>query len=91
MQFREILQRYHISPLKYDDGTELGEKDYCSLFVILQKYFLSRKIIGQEKVFASMDKLIKKAEQSYERSLLPLEVEDVMDILMEQTAENVVK
>ena len=43
MNFKEILQRYHVSPLQYDDGVELQESDYVDLYVVLMKYYFIRK------------------------------------------------
>lgn len=39
MTIRQLLQRYHISPLQYQDGVELNDKDYYSLFKFLLKWY----------------------------------------------------
>ena len=44
MTFKKILMRYHISPLTYENGEQLEEKDYTDLFKILQKYFAIKQI-----------------------------------------------
>ena len=85
MCFKEILKRYHISPLKYDDDVELGERDYFSLFVILQKYY-TIKALNDEKFNVPVvdESLITKVQKDKEKSLLPLTDEECMDIIMQQ-------
>ena len=84
MNFREILGRYHVSPLKYADGTELNEKDYRDLYVMLQKYFTAQRITTKNKMPEANPDLIKRAEQDYARALIKQDFTDVMDCLMEQ-------
>lgn len=89
MEFKEILQRYHISPLRFDDGVELSERDYFDLAVILQKYYLAKKMTGSTRIPKIPDNLVEKTQKNFKRSLLPMEVENIMDMLMEQTGGNV--
>lgn len=85
MCFKEILKRYHISPLQYADGVELGERDYLSLFVILQKYYIIKSINDEKFKIPTVDEsLIVKVRKDKEKSLLPLSDEECMDILMQQ-------
>lgn len=84
MEFKELLQRYHVSPLRYEDGTELVEKDYKNLYLILKKYFIAQKMILNKDEPAISQNLISKAEKNNECSLISPDVEDIMDILMEQ-------
>jgi len=89
MDFRETLKRYHISPLQYDDGVELNEIDYNSLFVILQKYFFAKNMLDSSRVPQIPDNLKHKAEVRCKKALLAPDLEDLMDILMEQEGGNV--
>ena len=85
MCFKEILKRYHISPLQYEDGVELGERDYFSLFVILQKYYTIKSMNDEKfKVPIIDESLIMKVQKDKEKSLLPLTDEEQMDIIMQQ-------
>ena len=85
MCFKEILKRYHVSPLKYDDNTELGERDYFSLFVILQKYYTIKALNDEKfKIPVVDESLIVKVQKDKEKSLLPLSEEEQMDIIMQQ-------
>lgn len=83
-EFKELLQRYHISPLQYQDGTELNESDYFNLAEMLLKYYYSRNIMNCTKIPKISDNLRKKVTSHCQRSLLGFELEDLMDILMEQ-------
>lgn len=89
MEFKEVLQRYHISPLKYDDDTLLTESDYFDLANILLRYYYSKKIMGCQKLPKITDNLIKKVDNHCKRSLLGIDLESLMDILMEQNGGNV--
>ena len=89
MDFKDILQRYHISPLKYDDNTLLTESDYFELSNMLLKYYYSKKILGCQKLPKISDKLINRVDNHCKRSLLDIELTDLMDILMEQEGGNV--
>ena len=85
MCFKEILKRYHISPLQYEDGVELGERDYYSLFLILQKYYTIKELNDEKFTMPVVDKsLITKVQKDKEKSLLPLSEEEQMDIIMQQ-------
>lgn len=91
MQFKDILKRYHISPLQYEDNTELNERDYYSLFVFLQKYYTIKSITDDKfKVPVVDNALIQKVIKSMEKSLLPLSEEECLDILMNQKTKEVV-
>ena len=89
MEFKDILRRYHISPLQYDDGVELNESDYNTLYQILTKYYMVNSHLNKRvpKVDSTIDK---KIENYLTRSLIPLETEEIMDILMEQTDSKVI-
>ena len=90
MDFKETLQRYHISPLQYDDGTELNEKDYNELATVLLKYYYAKQLLGScFKMPKIPDTLMKRANQHIKRSLLEVDLESIMDVLMEQTGGNV--
>ncbi len=83
MEFKDILRRYHISPLQYDDGTELNESDYNLLYQILNKYYTINSYL--RKRVPKLDSSINQKIESYIKcSLIPPETEEIMDILMEQ-------
>ena len=82
MKFKEILRRYHISPLLYDDKTELEEKDYRDLYKLLTKYYYIRG-----ELFSVDEKQIKKMEFRMRNSLIPLEPEEQLDVLMDIDSE----
>ena len=85
MCFKEILRRYHISPLKYEDNEELSERDYFSLFIILQKYYTIKAMNDEKfKIPVVDESLIVKVQKDKEKSLLPLSDEECMDVLMRQ-------
>lgn len=84
MEFKDILRRYHISPLQYDDGVELNESDYNSLYQILTKYYTVNSYLN--KRVPKTDVTINKKIEAYMKlSLIPPETEEIMDVLMEQT------
>ena len=84
MNFKETLERYHVSPLKYSDGTELNEKDYKDLYILLLKYFTAQRIVSKNKMPEINSEIVSKAEQNYSRALIKQNFEDIMDCLMEQ-------
>lgn len=85
MKFTDVLQRYHIAPLKYDDDKILDEKDYFELSKILHKYvFMKNKFDNNFLDFEVNENLVKKVEHTLKNSLMDLSEEDIMDILMEQ-------
>lgn len=90
MNFKETLQRYHISPLQYGNGETLNEKDYVELYLILTKYFTAQNIVFNSKVPEVNNNLLEKVASNYKRSLIKPDVEDVMDALMEQKGELVI-
>lgn len=83
MDFKDILKRYHISPLQYDDGTELNESDYNSLYIILSKYYAVNSYVGKRT--PKLEDYSKKIENHCKRCLIEPDVDEVMDILMGQT------
>lgn len=82
MKFVDILKRYHISPLKYEDDRILSEKDYRDFFVLLTKYYAS--IDGFESIKSLFGEEERKILFLKKNSLLPVESEEVFDILMGQ-------
>lgn len=85
MCFKEILKRYHISPLKYEDNVELGERDYFSLFTVLQKYYTIKALNDEKFKMPFVDEsLIKKVIKDKGKSFIPLSDEEQMDIIMQQ-------
>ena len=89
MEFKEILQRYHISPLMYEDGTKLTESDYFDLANMLLRYYYSKSLMDSQKLPRINDTLINRVKNYCNRSLLGIDLECLMDILMEQTGGNV--
>lgn len=87
MKFTDVLERYHISPLKYDDDTVLNEKDYLNLFQILLKYILVKNCMGEKIDTTINESLIKKMESAFKRALIPFSDFELLDILMEQKTE----
>ena len=83
MEFKDILRRYHISPLQYEDGVELNESDYMTLYQILGKYYAVNSYLNK-RVPKTDTNVLKKIENYCRRSLITPEVEDVMDVIMEQ-------
>ena len=90
MCFKDILKRYHISPLKYDDNEELSERDYFSLYTILQKYYTIKALNDDKFKIPSVDEvLVQKVIKDKNKSLIPLTDEEQMDILMKQVIKEV--
>ena len=83
MIFNDVLRLYHISPLHYDDGSELSEKDYVSLFNILSKYFLMKKYFKDDVLKNHLEDINKKIEFLQKNSLIAITEEEVMNILMD--------
>lgn len=91
MDIKETLERYHISPLRYEDGTELSEKDYISLFEFMTKYFYAKNALSENKKSYSIpENLINQVDRLKKFALIPPVFEDVMDILMKQTGGQVI-
>lgn len=88
MKFTDVLKRYHIAPLKYDDNRILVEKDYLDLFKILMKYFVMK--FSFEDMKSMFDELSKKKEFTLKNMLLNLSEEEMIDILMGQNSNIVV-
>ena len=89
MEFKEILQRYHISPLQYQDGTVLTESDYFDLANLLLRYYYSKSLMDCQKLPKINGTLIKRAQDHCKRCLLGIDLESLMDILTEQKGGNV--
>ena len=90
MNVTELLRRYHIAPLKYEDGVELTDKDYFDLAGFLIRYFHAKKVMGFSKTPHIPDNLISRVERYMKQCLLDITIEDIMDILMEQKGGNVI-
>jgi len=93
MKFKDILSRYHVSQLHYDDETELSEKDYSDLFSFLLKYQMVIKNSTELSSLISENdkKLIRKFEFAMKNSLYPLDEIELMDIIFGQNTNNVLK
>ena len=91
MKFVDVLRRYHISPLKYDDDVLLQEKDYMCLLKMLVKYAEMKKQFGPGINYEVDPRLFRKVEALKKNALFEPEEADVMDCLMEQTDSSVVK
>lgn len=89
MTFKEILMRYHISPLQYQDGKELEERDYLDMFRMLLKYYNIRNVTEGFDIPKVDAMLMKRVVKNYETSLIPFEPEELMDILMQKKGEMV--
>ena len=84
MEFKDCLRRYHVAPLRYDDGKELSEGDYKLLFVFLKKYYAARFRSEGLPVPEIPAGLEAKAEKAANAALFPLSIEDFMDIYTNQ-------
>lgn len=91
MKFEDVLKRYHISPLQYEDGTLLRENDYIDLLKILNKYAYVKSKTGTDFKFLVPATLMKKIEFAEKNTLIPISEEDMMDILMEQNSNSVIE
>ena len=91
MKFEDVLRRYHISPLTYDDGSSLKENDYINLLKMLYKYAFVKNKFGANIHLDIGESLLAKLSFVEKNSLIPLGEEEFMDILMEQKLEQVVK
>lgn len=94
MKFTDVLKRYHISPLKYDDDRLLVEKDYFDLFKFLMKYFTMK--MSYDEVHKLFEELSRKKEFTLKNLLLEISEEEMMDILTGQNTsivvnENIIK
>lgn len=88
MKFADVLKRYHVSPLKYEDDRILVEKDYMDLFKMLMKYFVMKSSYDDMKKI--LDELSKKKEFTSKNILLELSEEEMIDVLMGQNTSIVV-
>ena len=88
MKFTDVLKRYHISPLKYEDDRFLVERDYVDLFKILIKYFVIKS--SYEDVKKLFDELNRKKEFVLKNTLLDLSEEELIDVLMGQNTNVVI-
>ena len=82
MMFKDILKRYHISPLQYNDGVELEEKDYNDLYKMLLRYYAVRRLTENYEPPKIDKTLVDKMNKNFESSLIPFEPEELFDILM---------
>lgn len=82
MTFKDMLKRYHISPLQYQDGVELEEKDYNDLYKMMLRYYAVRKLTENYEPPKIDKTLVDKMNKSFESSLIPFEPEELFDILM---------
>ena len=82
MTFKDMLKRYHISPLQYQDGVELEEKDYNDLYKMMLRYYAVRKLTENYEAPKIDKTLVDKMNKSFESSLIPFEPEELFDILM---------
>ena len=80
--FKDILKRYHISPLQYNDGVEVEEKDYNDLYKMLIRYYAVRKLTENYEPPKIDKTLLDKMNKNFESSLIPFEPEELFDILM---------
>ena len=84
MEFKEILQKYHVEPLHYADGSELTESDYGYFYLILQKYYFAKKILKQPRIPSISEALKNKVIKLKNEALWEPSVEDLFDVLMDQ-------
>lgn len=91
MSFTDVLTRYHISPLMYEDGSLLRENDYVDLLRILTKYAYMKERKGVVISNDIKELLINKINYAEKNSLIPPSEEDIMDILLEQKSESVIE
>lgn len=79
MNFCEVLQRYGLGKLCYEDGTPLSERDYAKLFSTWMGY---KFVTSNQVIFMPSKERMKRVYQTEKRMLFPLEDEDKMDIIM---------
>ena len=79
MEFNDVLMRYGISPLRYEDGKVLTEKEYAMLFRMWMNY---RFCVADEKIFTPDKERMKRVMQSEKKMLFPLEETDKIDMMM---------
>lgn len=88
MDFKNILRRYHVSPLQYEDGVELDEKDYHILFNMYERYQCITLVLNNEPISEyyqlKFGELIAKVKSIQLNSIFPLTNEEIIDIIMEQ-------
>ena len=82
MTFKGMLKRYHISPLQYQDGVELEEKDYNDLYKMMLRYYAVRKLTEDYEPPKIDKTLVEKMNKNFKSSLIPFEPEELFDILM---------
>ena len=90
MKFTDVLERYHISPLKYEDNTVLEEKDYSSLYDVLRKYFKMKKYLNNRVNEVCDSEITKKIDSLTKNSLIPATEEEIMDTLLNVSGKNIV-
>lgn len=84
MKFIDVLRRYHISPLAYGDGSLLEEKDYMHLFKFLNCYMIMKGNFDISSLDKCNKQILERIKSLKKRLLIPLEEEEVMDIVMKQ-------
>ena len=87
MKFNDVLKRYHISPLKYDDEKPLNDNDYINLAKILTRFIAMKNETGTEINVSIPQSTLNKIGFVKKNTLIPISEEDLMDILMEQDTE----
>ena len=79
MKFDDVLRRYNVSPLCYEDGTRLAEKDYVKLFSMWMNY---RFVTRRECTFSPDRERMARLVNWEKKMLFPMEDGDKMDIMM---------
>lgn len=90
MQFKDVLMSYHVSPLMYDDGVLLDERDYNDLFMLLLKYYTAKYYTDGSKIPSIPDGLIDKVKRNIKNSLIPFTDKELLDILTEQNRKEII-
>lgn len=82
MKFVDVLERYHISPLKYEDNTVLDEKDYANLYDVLSKYFFMKRCFNSNVPKINLEEAEKKVDFLKKNSLIEITEEDILDLIV---------
>lgn len=92
MEFVDLLRRYHISPLSYEDGVLLDKKDYSILFDMFERYQTALKIINGEPInTVKFESEVKKIKNFNSNSLFSLTEEEIFDIMLNKEQQEVLK
>lgn len=89
MEFKKVLERYHISPLKYDDGVELSEKDYDILFKMFEKVKALEEFFKSGTIPEKLSVEFNKLNSIKKNSLFELSDEECLDIIMNKNSQEV--